>query len=181
MEQPKPQQQFDQPGRDKPTETFTTPGFLGFVDKGGISIIKPMSFWVGVLVLGLVLTFALAPTVKPGQTNYFESAGKFILYQPGAIILPLLVSVWMSAKIGAFKPGAHVAWKTALINAVYIAVIYAIAIFIIYLIGNYFGPGVLPSFTLDAFALNVIIIPVAIVLAAIPVLTILSAARHNAV
>ncbi len=167
-----------EPGKD-PVDTVAKQGFLGLGEKGDISIVKPMMFWIGMLVVGLIFTFVLAPTVRIGTTNYFSSIGKFILYQPGAVILPLLVAVWMSEKVGAFKPGSHIAVRTALINAIYIAVIYVIAIFIIYLVGNYFGPGVLPAFTLNGFVINLIVIPVAIIVAVIPLLSMLSAMRRS--
>jgi len=169
-----------EPGKE-PVDTVAKQGFLGLGDKEPISIVRPMTFWIGVLLLGLVFTFVLAPITKAYTPNYFASIGRFILYQPGAIILPLIVAVWMSEKIGIFKTGPHVAVKTALLNAVYIAAIYVIAIFIIYLIGNYFGPGALPTaFTLNGFVINLVVVPAAIVIALIPFLSMLSAARHSA-
>src|SRR5208283_342838 len=136
-----------EPGKE-PVDTVAKQGFLGLGDKEPISIVRPMTFWIGVLLLGLVFTFVLAPITKAYTPNYFASIGRFILYQPGAIILPLIVAVWMSEKI---------------------------AIFIIYLIGNYFGPGALPTaFTLNGFVINLVVVPAAIVIALIPFLSMLS-------
>ncbi len=146
-----------------------------------INIVAPMSFWIGVLVVGLLLEFAVAPAAHAAGLNAkdFTALANFILYQPGAIILPLIVAVWVGSKVGRAHRSSPAIGKVGLVNAVYAAVIYSIAIFIIYLVFYYVDASALPTaFTLNGFALSVVAIPDAIVLVVTPLLAMLSSARH---
>ncbi len=147
-----------------------------------INIVAPMSFWIAILVIGLLLRFAIGPAAHSVGLNSkdFTLVANFILYQPGAIILPLIVAVWVGSKVGRAHKNSNTIGKVGLVNAVYAAVIYSVAIFIIYLVFYYADASALPTtFTLGGFALNVLAIPDAIVLVVTPLLAMLSSARHS--
>lgn len=146
-----------------------------------ISIAGPMGFWIAVLLIGLLVQFVLAPVATSAGLNakYFTSIGHLILYQPGAIILPLIVAVWLGAKVGRIHKKSPSVGKIGMINAVYAAVVYSIAVFIIYLAIYYINASALPvMFTLGGFGLYLIVIPDVIILVITPLLAMLSSARH---
>ena len=149
---------------------------------GEIGVAGPVGFWIAILLIGLLLLLTAGNVghLTGINTSSLTSIAKFILLQPGAIILPLIVAVWIGSRVGKMHRRSPLIRKIALINAVYVAVIYSIAVFIIYLTIYYLNPGVLPTmFTFSGFVLNLIIIPVAVVLILIPGIAILSSARHG--
>ncbi len=148
-----------------------------------IEIKGPMTMWITILVIGLVFQFIVAPTASYGSLSstgsLINSISKYILYLPGAIILPLIVSVWVGEKIGSTKRRVKPAFTAGLLNAIYIALIYAVAIFIIYLLIYYVAPNTLPTgFGINTFATYLIAIPLVILLVLTPLFASLSAARH---
>ena len=154
----------------------------GHVTAEEISIAGPMGFWIGILLVGFLLEFVIAPVARDAgvASTTFVALANFILYLPGAVILPLIVAVWAGSKVGHIRKKAQAIGKIGLINAIYAAVIYSIAIFVIYLVVYYISSSALPtSFTLAGFVLNLLVIPDAIVLALTPLLAMLSAARQN--
>ncbi len=148
----------------------------------GISITGPLGFWMAMLLIGLLLKFVLAPVVhSAGVTSKdFTTFGNLLLYLPGAIILPLIAGAWIGAKVGNIHRRSPSIGKIGLINAVYAAVIYSIAIFVIYLSIYYISANALPvAFTFGGFALYLLVIPNAILLAVAPSIAMLSSARHQ--
>ncbi len=157
--------------KEAPTEKVTI--------ESEISIAGPVGTWIAILVIGLLIEFVVIPLLHPA-TSSLKTIANLILFQPGAIILPLIMAAWTAAKVGhAYREKEMPVAKVGVVNGVYLAVIYSIAIFVIYLLLQYIYPAGLPtSFTLMGFGLNLIIIPDAIVLAVVPVLSLVSAARH---
>jgi len=147
-----------------------------------VEISGPIGLWIAILFIGLILDFVVAP-LAPSLgivTTLWTTAGNMILYQPGAFILPLIVSIWLASRIAHVRKESTTIGKEALLNSIYVAAIYSIAIFIIYLLIYYTSPASLPTpFTLQGFVLNMIAIPVAIVLVLTPVLSMLASARKG--
>ncbi len=148
---------------------------------GEISVAGPLGFWIAVLLIGLLIEFVLGPiaVLAGASSKYFTTIGHLLLFQPGAVILPLIVAVWVGARVGSVHKRSPSIGKVGLINAVYAAVIYSIAIFVIYLSIYYINASALPVvFTLGGFALYLVVIPDVIVLVITPLLAMLSSARH---
>jgi hypothetical protein len=148
-----------------------------------IDIVGPLSFWVVMLVIGIAMELFIAPLMGSiGATSarvLASSAGQYILYLPGSLILPLVVAIWVGERVGAKRNKVGSAVSVGLINAVYAALIYAVAIFIIYLLLYYILPSFLMVLTLTTFLIYVVAIPILIVIILVPVIGALSAARHS--
>ncbi len=148
-----------------------------------IDIVGPLTFWIVILVVGAIIQFVLIPLTSsvPSVNPILVSIAGWILYLPGSIILPLVVAIWVGERVGASRNQVKSAVKVGLVNAVYAALIYAVAIFIIYLLLKYISPTFLGTITLTTFVEYVVAIPVAIVILLIPFIASLSAARHAGV
>ena len=147
-----------------------------------VDIYGPMAFWIGLLILGLVVEFVVGPLAKAAGTpsQAFAALANYILYLPGAIILPLIVSVWVGERVGSSGRNVHEALRVGLLNAIYVAFVYIVAIFIIYLLIYYADSGALPAnFTVNSFVTFLVAIPAVIVLVLIPLFSTMSAARHS--
>jgi hypothetical protein len=149
---------------------------------GEIGVAGPLGFWIAMLLIGALLKVLGSDIghLTGINTSSLMTVANLILLQPGAIILPLIVAVWIGAKVGSLHRRSPAIRKIALINAVYVAAIYSIAVFIVYLVIYYLNSAILPTpFTLNGFVLNLIIIPDVVVLILLPVMAILSSARHS--
>ncbi len=143
-----------------------------------IDIVGPLSFWLGILVLGVVIEVVILPFTPNSISGLIGQIAGWIIYLPGSIILPLIVAVWIAERVGATRNKVGPAVTVGLINAAYTALIYVIAIFIIYLLIKYITPTFLSSVSLTTFAEYSVGLPVAIILILVPVIAALSAARH---
>ena len=172
------------PKKDKVDESLRD-GFYKVDDaikKAEIDIFGPMSFWIGLLVIGLIIEFVIGPLAKLAGVpqQLFTTVANYILYLPGAIILPLVVAVWVGERVGSSGRRVGEALRVGLLNAIYVAFVYAIAIFIIYLLIFYGDAKALPTgFTLNSFLTFLIAIPVVIVLVLIPMFSTMSSARRS--
>jgi len=148
-----------------------------------IDIFGPLAFWLVILIMGVLLALVMAPILNgAGNTALaatITAIAGYILYLPGSIILPLIVAVWLGERVGATKSELGSAVPIAAINAAYTALIYAVAIFIIYLLLRYITPSFLASVSLATFILYVIVVPIVIIIVLIPFIASLSAARHK--
>jgi hypothetical protein len=145
-------------------------------------IFGPMAFWIFMLAVGLIIEFAGVPIAKlvGAPTSGIITVANYLLYLPGAIVLPLVVAVWVGERVGSVGKKVRLSLKVGLLNAIYVALIYSIVIFIIYLIIYYIDAKALPvGFTIDSFITNLIAIPVIIVLVLTPLISSVSAARHS--
>ncbi len=148
-----------------------------------INIWGPLIFWIFFLILGLALELLVAPVVKAsgsvGIANTIGTIAGYIIYMPGSIILPLIVALWIGERVGASHAKLGSAATVGIVNAAYAALIYAVTIFIIYLLIKYVAPGFLSTITLESFVIYAVAIPIAIVVVLIPLIASLSAARHS--
>ena len=148
-----------------------------------IDIFGPLAFWLVILIMGVLLALVMAPILNgagnTGLAATITAIAGYILYLPGSIILPLIVAVWLGERVGATKSELGSAVPIAAINAAYTALIYAVAIFIIYLLLRYITPSFLASVSLATFILYVVVVPIIIIVLLIPFIASLSAARHK--
>jgi hypothetical protein len=152
----------------------------------GLSIAEPLTFWIGMLLLAIIIELIIVPLAGSlGIAQYkslFNEVADYIVYLPGSIIIPLLVSLWLGERIGVVSKGIKVAYRS-IINAIYMSLVYLVAIFIIFLIAKYTNlnmfPTILPNLTAYNFIIYLVAIPIAIVMVLTPLLAMLSAARHK--
>lgn len=146
-----------------------------------IQLSKPLAFWFGFLVIGVILLLAAIPllssigmaTLKPA----LEDLSKGILYLPGAIIFPLIVALWIGERVGMAEDRMHGAVTIGLLNAAYTSLIYVIGILVIFLILYYAGYSLL-GMTMHDFLIYLVAIPVSILMILIPTFSVMSSARH---
>lgn len=147
-----------------------------------IDIKGPLVFWIAILLAGLLLALIIAPLLGTGTNLGGISAtiGGYILYLPGSIILPLIVAIWVGERVGSARSRIKNSAKVGLVNAAYACLIYAVSIFIIYLLLYYVSPGFLTgsSITLNTFLTYAVAVPIIIVFVLIPLIAALSSARH---
>lgn len=148
-----------------------------------IKVTGPLVFWIGFLVLGLVIELAFVPLVNAigaqGAAAFLGKLGGYILYVPGAIILPLIAALWIGERVGSSGKPMHAALYSSVINALYTALIYVVSIFIVYLVIKYAGITLVSGLSLVQFVEYVIAVPVVILLVLVPLFTTLSVARRS--
>ncbi len=132
-----------------------------------ISLVAPLFTWALIIVIGIIfeaiVPAVLGATIAPGATLY-RSIGNYILYLPGVIILPLLISIWIGHKVGDNTESVRVATKLGVINAVYASIVYAVIIFIAYLILSYTSIPARYMISQHDFIVFMVGVPIAIVL-----------------
>ncbi|EQD63859.1 conserved hypothetical protein, membrane [mine drainage metagenome] len=150
--------------------------------KDGITLSKPLAFWFGFLVLGVIILLVVVPllpdiglvSISPALSNI----AKGILYLPGSIIFPLIVALWIGERVGIAEDRMHSAVTIGLLNTVYTAMIYIIGIFMVFLV-LYYSKNVLPlGMNTHDFLLYLVAIPVTILIVLVPSFSAMSAARH---
>ncbi|MCL5095013.1 MAG: hypothetical protein M1168_03465, partial [Candidatus Marsarchaeota archaeon] len=100
-------------------------------------------------------------------------------YIPGAIIFPLIVSLWIAERIGNSKRKIKSILSSSFLNTSYVFLVYIIAILIIFLIIHYINPNFI-SINFYNFIIYLAAIPFVILFVLIPILSLLSFARRNA-
>ena len=151
--------------------------------QGDIGIAGPLAFWIIMLLLGLafLILFPAGRANASGSISFIlYDIGSYIIYMPGAIIFPLIVALWIGMRTGANTQNIRKAIDVGVINAVYTSVVYAISIFIIYLIAVYSSVELLKSLPTDTFVVYLVIIPVATLLILTPLIGLLRRARSQA-
>ncbi len=146
------------------------------------SIAGPLILWLTFLILGVIISLVIAPLTSgiPGVKGILTSISNWILYLPGSVILPLIVSMWIGESVGQGRGNGGKSAKIGEINAVYTSLIYVVAIVIIYLIFNYIDKAALAGVSAFTFVEYSVIVPVVIVLVLTPIVATLSAMRHSA-
>jgi hypothetical protein len=148
-------------------------------EKAEIKVGEPLLFWVMMLVIGLFLI--IIPNIGAIPTNtaaMLLEVGKAIILIPGAIILPLIISLWVAERIGAVNRPSKSILSLSMLNASYVFLVYIIAIFIIFLLAKYFSPNIV-SISTASFLIYLIALPFIILFVLVPLLSLLSSARHN--
>ncbi len=151
--------------------------------QGDIGIAGPLAFWIIMLLLGLafLILFPAGRANASGSTRFIlYDIGPYIIDMPRAIIFPLIVALWIGMRTGANTQNIRKAIDVGVINAVYTSVVYAISIFIIYLIAVYSSVELLKSLPTDTFVVYLVIIPVATLLILTPLIGLLRRARSQA-
>jgi hypothetical protein len=151
-------------------------------DVATVSIAGPLIFWIGLLVIGAVLQLVAIPLAKTYNHTafdaYFNTFANYVIYIPGLLILPLVASLWIGDRVSYVdRKKSLIAYK-GIINALYAAMVYAVAIFIIYFIMQFKDIGVLAMLNMTTFAEYLIAIPIIITLVMVPLFAVLSAARR---
>ena len=130
-----------------------------------VSIAAPMFFWLLLLIIAVVINALInAGYISSGKMlSILKASANFILFMPGSIILPTIVGAFIGAEIGRGSKSMYVAIKSGIINGVYAAMVYIIAIFIIYETIIYILPNINPG--VNFFEENWLAMPTAILIA----------------
>lgn len=130
----------------------------------GVSLFGPLFIWALVIIIGIILEVIVPAVLGKGLASYatfYKTAGNYILTLPGAIILPLIISVWIGHKVGEKASSVAGAARLGIINGVYASIVYGVIIFVAQLLLKYTTSYALSySFMLEYLAA----IPIAIVL-----------------
>ncbi len=147
-----------------------------------IHLSKPLAFWFGFLIIGVVILVAVIPLLPNiGMSSFSAVLGalaKYILYLPGSIIFPLIVALWIGERVGIVENRIHNALTIGLLNAVYTSLIYAIGIFVVFLVLRYSANMTAIGVTPQGFLVYLLAIPVSILIILIPTFSAMSAARR---
>lgn len=150
--------------------------------KGHVDITAPMFAWILLLVIALVLRVVISLTGLVSTTGYaygiFNSLSDFILFMPGSIIWPLVVGAVIGAQVGLKSKDLKSAERGGVLNGVYAAVVYIVAIFVIFVTMKYGLPQYAPTTTF--LVGNWLALPVAILIVLSVVFAILSNSRKVA-
>jgi hypothetical protein len=147
-----------------------------------ISLQGPLTFWIGILVIATMLQTLAIPLAnmqnRTALNKYFDEFANYVLYIPGILILPLITALWVGERVSYLdRKKSTIAYKGVL-NALYISMIYAAAIVIIYIIMIIQKTGTLSTLSTLTFAEYLILIPLGINIVVIPLFAVLSGARR---
>ncbi len=99
--------------------------------------------WILIIVIGLIFSGAGAYISANSYFSFIKSflinGGSFILIYPGPIIFPIIVGAIIGREVGKKSVSATKASKSGFINGFYGAVIYLLAVAIVYVVMDYFG------------------------------------------
>ena len=148
-------------------------------EKAEIKIAGPLVFWIMMLCIGLFsIIISDLNLIQNNIAVLLLEIGKAIIYIPGAIILPLIVSLWVAERIGSVKRSSKSILTLSLINTAYVFLVYVIAIFIVFMLVNYINSNII-SITSNSFLIYLVALPCIILFVLVPLLSQLSSARHN--
>ncbi len=147
-----------------------------------VNIAEPLFFWVIVLVLALfsriVITYTNTFPQPSSAYAFLNGASSFFLFNSGSLILPLIVGAVIGAEIGLRSRSSMKALKAGLLNGVYAAIIYIIAIVIIYEVIVYVLPTA--GITFNFLVVNLIAPQVIILVMLVEIFAVLSHSRKVA-
>ena len=142
-------------------------------------VAEPITGWLLVLFIALFIrlffTGANLNAVGGGIIPVLLSLAAFILFLPGSLILPLIVGAAIGTEVGLSAPKMPSAQKGGLLNGVYTALVYSIAIVIVYEVLINVLPSLAP--TMNFLVYYWLIYPVIIIIALCEVFAIMSYAR----
>ncbi len=144
-----------------------------------INITEPLLFWIFMLGIGFVLLLLINLNLIPASSiNFLSKLGEGIIYIPGAIIFPLITSLWIGERIGNSNREPKSIFFSSLLNVAYVFLVYMISIIIIFLLIYYINSSLI-LLNLHNFLIYLAGIPFIILLVLIPILSLLSSVRHN--
>ncbi|MCL4365356.1 MAG: hypothetical protein M1569_03570 [Candidatus Marsarchaeota archaeon] len=159
--------------RDEDEETAIKPQ-----SNGRVSIIGPMILWTILLLVAISINITIANfNAMPATSTIYAVASaysKFVLSMPGITILPLIIGAIIGAEIGSRSRSLKRTAKIGFLNGIYLSVIYAITIIVLYIVLDY---GTSQALALSAILLNSIILPIIVLLISIEIFAILSFSR----
>ena len=120
---------------------------------GHVSILEPMLFWIVLLIIALAIRMVITFTGLVGSTgsiyDVLSNFSNYVLFMPGMVVLPLIVGAIIGAQVGLKARSMELAQRGGLLNGVYSAVVYLVAIVVIWAIIYYIiapsAPNLLPS------------------------------------
>lgn len=113
------------------------------------SIAVPMTIWIILLLIALLLNAFAVLNASSGQTalnSVLLAISNFILNLPGIVIMPIIFGAAIGAIAGLKGRTIQDGAKLGAIDGVYASVIYVVAIIVIYLILLYTLPASAPTF-----------------------------------
>lgn len=133
-----------------------------------------IAVWLILLFAALVIQYAFtyANSALGATPTIFLSISNFILFLPGSLILPLIVGAALGAEIGTKSRSRVVAEKAGLVNGIYASLVYLVAIVVIYEVLANILPAIAP--TMYFLLVNWVISPIAIVLVATEIFSVVS-------
>lgn len=145
----------------------------------------PLFFWIGFIILALVLQLVSKGAIMGHGAaanqlgNILLDISGYIINLPGMLIFPFLVSIWIGERVSKSSSEISKAFMTSLINAAYTALIYAISIFIVFLLLNVSSLNQLTSSGSISMIIFTVLVPVAILFVFITVFSLLAFARRT--
>ncbi len=148
--------------------------------KKQVNIAGPMIAWVVLLIIGLVLkiVITLSGLLTPASSVYgiVNGVANFLLFIPGTIILPLIVGAVIGAEVGLKSKDIQSALRSGLLNGVYAAFVYLVAIVVIYMTLYYGVPNAVPLLSI-IFLLSNLALPILVLIGVSMVFAVLSHSR----
>ncbi len=145
-----------------------------------LSLFGPLVLWISILIIGTALAVS-STYIAQYSLNiaaYMKKTADYLLYMPGGIVLPLVASLWIGIRAGRISRKPKVVFYAALVNAIYVLIIYLIAISVAYLVVWYANPDAIAKITLNLFLQYLVAAPAAIIIILVPLLSTLSAIRR---
>jgi hypothetical protein len=94
-----------------------------------------IAVWLVVLFSALVIQYALAGPFSSSNMGaaqpYFSGFASLILTFPTSLLIPLVIGAALGAEIGRKSRDIKVARRAGLVNSIYVALVYIVAIIII--------------------------------------------------
>ena len=147
-----------------------------------MSIGGPVALWAGLVALAAVIQLFVFPAAQNSivspALSYLNALCAYALYVPGVLVLPILAALWIGSRAGSTTGNTNAIAYRAMINAVYVSVIYLIEAFVFYIISNSTHTSVLSAVPLGGFVEYVVAVPVIICLVVAPLFAIISHARR---
>ncbi len=147
----------------------------------------PLFFWIGFIVVALVVQLlakdvllasgATASAVKLG--NLLLSVSGYIINLPGLLIFPFLVAIWIGERVSKSSTDISKAFMTSLINAAYASLIYAISIFIVFMLLNVNTLDALLSAASVNMIVFTVLVPVGILFVFMTIFSLLAFAQKD--
>jgi hypothetical protein len=141
---------------------------------------EPILFWIAILAVGIILRIIVYDTTALAGTGPIYglagSISEFILFVPGPIILPLIIGAVIGSKVGVMSTNMKKAIKSGILNSTYAAVIYVVAIIVIYEVLEYTVPS--KSIGVPFLIYGLVILPVLILLLVSVIFAVLSYSRR---
>ena len=137
-----------------------------------------MTVWIALILIAVVFRVLIAnPSLVSSNSQIYTLASaysNFILQFPSIILLPLIIGAVIGAEVGRKSMTAKNALRSGMLNGIYAAVVYLIAMIAAYTILNYTNLQSVPTYTM---IMQSIAIPIVVFLVVLELLAVLSHMR----